>query len=82
MGSMKGIVEYVVKYPVLANILIALTLVAGVMSMLGTKKSFFPIAKDRMIIHYGGLPWSFSRRDGGGGDNQNRGGYQYHFGYR
>ncbi len=49
MGSIKGIVEYVVKYPVLANILIALTLVAGVVSMVATKKSFFPIAKDRVI---------------------------------
>jgi multidrug efflux pump subunit AcrB len=50
MGSIKGIIEYVVKYPVLANILIALTLVTGVASMVATKKSFFPIAKDRNLM--------------------------------
>ncbi|MEP0367260.1 MAG: efflux RND transporter permease subunit [Cyclobacteriaceae bacterium] len=47
---MKAVVEYFVKFPILANILIALTLAGGVLSILGTKKSFFPIAKDRNII--------------------------------
>ncbi len=46
---MKNIVEYFVKYPILANILIALTVVGGVVSFLNTKKSFFPTAPDRNI---------------------------------
>ncbi|MFY0605312.1 MAG: efflux RND transporter permease subunit [Cyclobacteriaceae bacterium] len=46
---MRGIIAYFVKYPILANILIALTLVGGIVSFLNTKKSFFPIAKDRVI---------------------------------
>ncbi len=46
---MRGIVEYFVKYPILANILIALTIVGGVVSFLNTKKSFFPTTPDRFI---------------------------------
>ncbi len=49
MNSIKGLVSYFVKYPILANILIALTILGGVVSFLNTKKSFFPIAKDRII---------------------------------
>lgn len=49
MNGIKGIISYFVKYPVLANILILLTLLGGVVSFLATKKSFFPIAKDRVI---------------------------------
>ncbi|MFT6881657.1 MAG: multidrug efflux pump subunit AcrB [Marinoscillum sp.] len=49
MSTMEGMITYVVKYPILANILIALTLLGGVVSFLNTKKSFFPIAKDRVI---------------------------------
>jgi preprotein translocase subunit SecF len=46
---MKGLVAYFVKYPILANILIALTVIGGVVSFLNTKMSFFPTAKDRVI---------------------------------
>lgn len=49
MSSIKGLIEYFVKYPILANILIALTLVGGVVSMLNTKKSFFPTLEDKNI---------------------------------
>jgi multidrug efflux pump subunit AcrB len=49
MSTIKGLVAYFVKYPILANILIALTLFGGVVSFLNTKKSFFPTAKDRVI---------------------------------
>ncbi|MEQ6165666.1 efflux RND transporter permease subunit [Ekhidna sp. MALMAid0563] len=49
MTSIKGLIEYFVKYPILANILIALTLVGGVVSMLNTKKSFFPTLEDKNI---------------------------------
>lgn len=49
MKTMKGLVEYFVKYPILANIVIALTLITGVFSMLNTKKSFFPTRSDKNI---------------------------------
>ncbi|MAE83384.1 MAG: acriflavin resistance protein [Flammeovirgaceae bacterium] len=49
MNSIKGLVAYFVKYPILANILIALTIIGGVVSFLNTKMSFFPTAKDRVI---------------------------------
>ncbi|WP_370086156.1 efflux RND transporter permease subunit [Ekhidna sp.] len=49
MGSIKSLIEYFVKYPILANILIALTLVGGVVSMINTKKSFFPTLEDKNI---------------------------------
>lgn len=49
MSSVKNLIEYFVKYPILANVLIALTLIGGVVSFLNTKKSFFPTAKDRVI---------------------------------
>ncbi|MEQ9467031.1 MAG: efflux RND transporter permease subunit [Ekhidna sp.] len=49
MSTIKGLIEYFVKYPILANILIALTLVGGVVSMLNTKKSFFPTLEDKNI---------------------------------
>lgn len=49
MSSMKGLVTYFVKYPILANILIALTVIGGIVSFLNTKMSFFPTAKDRVI---------------------------------
>ena len=48
--SVKGLIEYFVKYPILANVIIALTLLAGVISLLHTKKSFFPTQKDKNII--------------------------------
>lgn len=50
LNSVKGLIEYFVKYPILANIIIALTLLAGVASLLSTKKSFFPTRKDKNII--------------------------------
>ncbi|TRX59576.1 efflux RND transporter permease subunit [Fulvivirga sp. M361] len=45
LNSVKGLVEYFVKYPILANIIIALTLIGGIASFFGTKKSFFPSRK-------------------------------------
>ncbi|MCG8387433.1 MAG: efflux RND transporter permease subunit [Cytophagales bacterium] len=45
LKSVRGLVAYFVKYPILANIIIALTLIAGIASLLGTKKSFFPSRK-------------------------------------
>lgn len=49
MSTMKGLVAYFVKYPILANILIALTLLGGIVSFFNTKMSFFPTSKDRVI---------------------------------
>ncbi len=46
---MRQLIEYFVKYPILANILIGLTLVGGVAAMLSTKKSFFPTLTDKNI---------------------------------
>lgn len=47
--GVRNLVEYFVKFPILANILIALTLVGGIVSFAFTKKSFFPTQKDRFI---------------------------------
>ncbi|MEQ8242665.1 efflux RND transporter permease subunit [Fulvivirga sp.] len=49
MNSIKSMVEYFVKFPILANIVIALTLLGGIMAMVNTKKSFFPTQKDKFI---------------------------------
>lgn len=49
MSAIKSLIEYFVKYPILANILIALTLIGGVVSMVSTKKSYFPKVEDRII---------------------------------
>ncbi|MEP0984158.1 efflux RND transporter permease subunit [Ekhidna sp.] len=49
MSFIKSLIEYFVKYPILANILIALTLIGGVASMINTKKSFFPTLEDKNI---------------------------------
>ncbi|MTI38724.1 efflux RND transporter permease subunit [Fulvivirga lutimaris] len=49
MNSIKNMVEYFVKFPILANIVIALTLLGGIMAMVNTKKSFFPTQKDKFI---------------------------------
>lgn len=46
---MKRLVEYFVKYPILANVLIALTLIGGVISMVSTQKSFFPKTEDKTL---------------------------------
>ena len=46
---MKSLIEHFVKYPVLANIIIAITLLGGVLAIFNTKKSFFPTSKDRII---------------------------------
>lgn len=46
---MRSIVAHFVKYPVLANIIIALTLLAGIASLVNSKKSFFPTRSDRNI---------------------------------
>ncbi len=50
MNAVKNLVEYFVKYPILANIIIALTLLAGIVAMVSTKKSFFPTRQDKNII--------------------------------
>lgn len=42
MQSIRGIVAYFVKYPILANIIIAITLIGGILTLLNTKQSFFP----------------------------------------
>ena len=49
MINVQKTVEYFVKFPILANILIAVTLIGGVVAMLTTKKSFFPTRADRNI---------------------------------
>jgi multidrug efflux pump subunit AcrB len=49
MKSVKSLVELFVKFPILANILIAITLIGGVASMLSTQKSFFPTRQDNTI---------------------------------
>lgn len=46
---MKRLIEHFVQYPILANIVIAITLLGGVMALINTKKSFFPTAKDKII---------------------------------
>jgi multidrug efflux pump subunit AcrB len=46
---MKNIVAYFVKYPILANIVIALTLFGGIAAFLNTNKSFFPTFESRII---------------------------------
>ena len=49
MTFIKNLVEYFVKFPILANILIALTLIGGLVAMFSAKKSFFPTRSDRNI---------------------------------
>ncbi len=49
MNSIKGLVEYFVRFPILANIIIAITLIGGIVSLMNTKKSYFPIRSDRNI---------------------------------
>lgn len=39
---MRHIVEYFVKFPIMANIIIGLTLIGGVVALINTNKSFFP----------------------------------------
>ena len=48
-GTISNLVEYFVKYPILANIIIALTLILGAVSLVNTKKSFFPTRNDKNI---------------------------------
>ena len=48
--GIRGLVEYFVKFPILANIIIAITLIGGIAAIVNTKKSFFPVAKDRVIM--------------------------------
>jgi multidrug efflux pump subunit AcrB len=49
MKTIKDLVEYFVKYPILANIVIAITLLGGIVSLVNTKKSFFPTRSDTRI---------------------------------
>ncbi len=46
---MKKIITYVVKYPVYANIMIAIVLFVGGFSLMNMKRSFFPEIKSRII---------------------------------
>ena len=46
---MRNLVEYFVRYPVLANIIIAMTIIGGALSIVNTKKSFFPTRSSRTI---------------------------------
>ena len=48
-SAIKSLVAYTVKYPIVANILIAATLVGGLVALVGTKKSFFPTRADKNI---------------------------------
>ncbi|MEM9338488.1 MAG: efflux RND transporter permease subunit [Bacteroidota bacterium] len=50
MTFVRNLIEYFVKFPILANILIALTLIGGLVAMFGANKSFFPKMSDRNII--------------------------------
>ncbi len=43
-------ITYFVKYPILANIVIAFTLIGGIASLVTTNKSFFPTQNDRNIV--------------------------------
>ncbi|MCZ6693111.1 MAG: efflux RND transporter permease subunit [Bacteroidetes bacterium] len=47
---MRSTIEYFVRYPVLANIIIALTIVGGALSLMNTNKSFFPTREPRNIV--------------------------------
>ncbi len=47
---MNKAIAYFVKYPILANIIIAFTLIGGIASLVTTKKSFFPTVEDRNIV--------------------------------
>lgn len=49
LNSIKSLIDYTVKYPIVANILIAATLIGGVLSLAGTKKSFYPTRADKNI---------------------------------
>ena len=46
---MRKLIAYFIKYPIWANALIALTLVAGTISLLSMTRSFFPEQKPRFI---------------------------------
>ncbi|MDX1628041.1 MAG: efflux RND transporter permease subunit, partial [Fulvivirga sp.] len=49
LSAVKNLVAYFVKYPILANVLIALTLLGGIVSIANTNKSFFPTRPDKNI---------------------------------
>ncbi|MBU0475350.1 MAG: efflux RND transporter permease subunit [Bacteroidetes bacterium] len=46
---MKKIITYIVKYPIYANIIIAVIVLVGGFSLLNMKRSFFPEMKSRII---------------------------------
>ena len=46
---MKKIIERVVEFPIYANLLIAVVVLAGGISLMSLKKSFFPEMESRMI---------------------------------
>ena len=47
---MKSAIEYFVKYPIMANIIVFLTVILGCAAMFNTQKSFFPKQPVRNII--------------------------------
>ncbi len=47
---MRKLIQYFVAYPILANIIIGLTVIAGVVSIFNTKKTFFPTRSTRNIV--------------------------------
>jgi len=47
---MRKVIEYFVRYPILANIIIGVTLILGVVALVNTKKSFFPTRNSRNIV--------------------------------
>lgn len=49
LQPIQNAIEYFVKYPILANILIAITLIGGIATLASTKKSFFPSIEMRNI---------------------------------
>ncbi len=48
-NSIKSLVAYTVKYPIVANVIIAITLIGGIISLANTNKSFFPLRNDKVI---------------------------------
>ncbi len=53
---MRKIIEYFVKYPIMANIVIGITLIAGIVTLVNTNKSFFPTQSPKNISISVALP--------------------------